>query len=206
LKKPSIVERIESHPLTQTGVALLSTFHPAGAVLPTLLSCAANERMQNRIDEVLKELEESLSVMGDRVTAMSDAQYKVVCESLSHLQRTSDSKKIEYLKRAVINGVLDSDISSEKAYVASRVLRDVSALEVDFLISAMPHDQIYIVTANPDGSIPVTDPQAFMVANSLENQMIVSGLISLGLIAENGAWKTGYVFTPVAFTLLALLK
>ncbi len=137
---------------------------------------------------------------------MSDAQYKVVCEALSHLQRTSDEKKIDYLKRAVLNGVLDTELSSEKAYIVSRVLRDISALEIDFLLAGIRCTQIYLMVPNPDGSVPILDEAAYTVASNVGTQMIVAGLLSLGLIAENGAYKTGYVCTPVAYTLVAMLQ
>jgi hypothetical protein len=106
----------------------------------------------------------------------------------------------------VINGVLDEELSSEKAYIVSRILRDISALETDFLPAAMGCTQIYLMIKNPDGSIPVLDAAAYTVESSMENQMIIAGLLSLGLIAENGAWKAAYICTPVAYTLVAILR
>jgi hypothetical protein len=206
MKKAGNIEKLEGHIVTQSLATLVGALNPAAAILPVLLSSAANARMQARIDEALKSLQEELTKLEENVAHMSDAQYKIVCEALSHLHRTSDTKKINYLKRAVINGVLDEELSSEKAYIVSRILRDISALEIDFLLTAMKHTKIYVMIQNSDGSIPVLDAAAYTVASSIENQMIIAGLLSLGLIAENGEWKAGYICTPVAYTLVAMLK
>ena len=206
MKKAGNIENIEGHVVTLSVATLVGTLNPAAAILPVLLSSAANARMQARIDEALKSLQEDLIKLEENVGRMSDAQYKIVCEALSHLHRTSDTNKINYLKRAVINGVLDEELSSEKAYIVSRILRDISALEIDFLLTAMKHPKIYLMIQNPDGSIPILDAAAYTVASSIENQMIIAGLQSLGLIAESGEWKAGYICTPVAYTLVAMLK
>lgn len=206
MKKAGNIEKFESHVATQSLATLAGALCPAAAILPVLLSSAANARMQARIDEALVAMQDELTKMRVNVDRMSDAQYKVVCEALSHLQRTSDEKKIEYLKRAVLNGVLDAELSSEKAYIVSRVLRDISALEIDFLLAGIRCTQIYLMVPNPDGSVPILDEAAYTVASNVGTQMIIAGLLSLGLIAENGAYKTGYVCTPVAYTLVAMLQ
>jgi ribosome-associated translation inhibitor RaiA len=72
---------------------LVGALNPAAAILPVLLSSVANARMQARIDEALKTLQEELTKLEEKVARMSDAQYKIVCEALSHLHRTSDTKK-----------------------------------------------------------------------------------------------------------------
>lgn len=206
MKKAGTIEKLAGHVVTQGVTTLIGALNPAAAILPVLLSSAANARMQERIDEALKWLQDELIKLEGNVARMSDAQYKIVCEALSHLHRTSDAKKIGYLKRAVINGVLDEELSGEKAYIVSRILRDISALEIDFLLMVMKHNQVYIINQKPDGSIPVFDAAAYNVANSIENQMIIAGLLSLGLVAENGQWKTGYISTPVAYTLISMLN
>lgn len=206
MKEAGTIEKLGGHVVTQSLTTLVGALNPAAAILPVLLSSAANTRMQARIDEALKALQDELTKLEKNVARMSDAQYKIVCEALSHLHRTSDAKKIDYLKRAVINGVLDEELNSEKAYIVSRILRDISALEVEFLLASMEHNQIYLITQNPDGSIPVSDTAAYNVASSIENQTIVAGLLSLGLITKNGAWKTGYICTPIAYTLVSMLR
>lgn len=206
MKKAGLLEKIGGHVATQSLATVAGAINPAAAILPVLLTSAANTRMQARIDEALASLQDELTKIRDEVERMSDAQYKVVCEALSHLQRTSDCKKIEYLKRAVLNGVSDADLSSEKAHIASRVLRDISALETDFLLAGLKCTQIYLMIPNPDGSVPVLDKDAYTVARTVENQTIIAGLLSLGLIEESGAYKKAYVGTPAAFTLIALLR
>jgi hypothetical protein len=157
MKKAGNIEKIENHIATQSLATLAGALCPPAAILPVLLSSAANARMQARIDEALVSLQDELTKMRVNVDRMSDAQYKVVCEALSHLQRTSDEKKIEYLKRAVLNGVVDAELSSEKAYIISRVLGDISALEIDFLLAGIRCTQIYLMAPNPDGSVPILD-------------------------------------------------
>jgi len=206
MKKAGNIEKLEGHVATQILATLAGAVSPAAAILPVLLSSAANTRMQARIDEALKSLQEELTKLGENVARMSDAQYKVVCDALSHLHRTTDAEKIIYLKRAVINGVLDEELSCGKAYIVSRILRDISALEIDFLITTMEHTEVYLMIPNPDGSIPVLDTSVYTVASSIQNQTIIAGLLSLGLIAESGKWKAGYFCTPVAYTLVAMLK
>jgi hypothetical protein len=206
MQKPGKIEKLESHIVTQSLATLAGALSPAAAILPVLLSSAANARMQARIDEALGALQEELTKLRANVDRLSDAQYKVVCEALSHLQRTNDEKKIEYLKRAILNGVLDEELSSEKAYIVSRVLRDISALEIEFLLAGIRCTQIYLMVPNSDGSVPILDAAAYTVATTVSTEMIIAGLLSLGLIAESGAYKTGYVCTPVAFILVAMLK
>lgn len=98
MKTAGNIEKLEGHVVTQSLATLVGALNPAAAILPVLLSSAANARMQARIDEALKSLQEELTKLGGNVERMSDAQYKIVCEALSHLHRTSDTKKNRVFK------------------------------------------------------------------------------------------------------------
>jgi len=98
MKKAGNIEKLESHVVTQSLATLAGALNPAAAILPVLLSSAANERMQARIDEALKSLQEELTKLEKKVATMSDAQYKIVCEALSHLHRTSDMNRHEFAR------------------------------------------------------------------------------------------------------------
>jgi signal transduction protein with GAF and PtsI domain len=205
MKKSGLIEKIENHPVVQAGVTLISSYHPAAGILPTLLSSAANTRMEKRIEEAIEDLERQVSSIQEQVATMNDAQYKLVCETLSHLQRTNDPEKIEYLKRAVLNGVKANDLTSEKAYIISRIVRDVSAVEIDFIMAAAKYLRIRLEVPNQDGSIPITDQTTYTVAEGYANQTIIAGLRSLGLLKEDETWDSGYQLTPLAFALITLL-
>lgn len=210
MRKAGLVETVAGHPVSQAlatyGATIATGVHPAVALLPVLASSGAAALMQKRVEAAITELNSQLANKTEQLASLSDAQFKLICELMATLQRTNDEQKLEYLKTVVLNGVRATNLTNEKAYIVSRIIRDISVLEIDFLLVAAKHSRIHAVPSEQDGSLAIREPAAYTVENNTVNLTMISALRSLGLITEDDAWKEGYVLTPIAFTLLAVLQ
>jgi hypothetical protein len=112
---------------------------------------------------------------------LTDAQYKLINETILAVLQTTSDEKLSYLRRAIRNGLAMKDIRSEESVVLSRVIRDISAEEATFLFENFSHQRIQLGTTSGPAA-----PGVFVVPDGGRNELIVSGLISLGLLIPAG--------------------
>lgn len=213
MKRKSLVEDIGNSKLVTAGVALLATVHPAAALVPALLGSAANTRMQKRIEETLHHINGELHGMGARLDELSDAQYKLVCETVLTIQRTNDAEKLAYLREIALNSVLEADVDIERTYVLSRVIRDISALELKFVLNCLQYEVIGIPAAKAgsgvEDAVQRADFQKYgwhVIEPGEETNNVISGLLSLGLMIDANLMSDAYRFTPLAKELIELVR
>lgn len=112
---------------------------------------------------------------------MTDAQYKLINEAILAILHTTSDEKLAYLRRAIRNGLAMSEIQPAESVVLSRVIRDISAEEADFLVHNFSHTRIQFGTTTGSAT-----PGVFVLPEGGRNELIVSGLISLGLLIPAG--------------------
>ena len=205
--RPTSVERIAgSFPAqaTLTAVGALAG-GPLAALLPVLATTLAAGRQKQRIEAALTYIEKTLEAHKAELAALTDEQYKFLNETVLTLLHTTDQRKIDLLKHAVRNGLTDANIPSHDAVFLSRILRDISAQEVDFLLRNFGTQRIWMSeTPMAEGREATLDIQPL----SAEGQ-IVSGLITLGLVATaEPTWDDSGLlkYSPMVAKLLSVLR
>jgi hypothetical protein len=104
------------------------------------------------------------------------------------------------------NAIQDTSLSDQEAIALSRVVRDISAEEVEMLLRSFMYERIRVghQEATFEGDLKtlrltVNTPQAFCVA----------GLLSLGVLSPGeDSWggNGSFIFTGIAAKLIALLR
>lgn len=110
-----------------------------------------------------------------------------------------------FLRNAVHNSLSSSELPDQEAVFLSRVIRDISAEEAQFLIANFGYERIWFNETEPAAG---ERPTLAVKPNTLEGK-ITLGLLTLGVLttAEPTWDDSGLLrFTPLAAKLIALLK
>ena len=177
IAQPSALERVSGALSTDLAATLIAAFSgmPVAALLPVLTNALASGRHKERVERALGEIAETLEAHATAIRDLSDAQYKAINETVLTVLQTVEDEKLAYLKHAVRNLLKARDLRSQEADVLSRVIRDISADEMRFLIEHRDVERFQISDTEGDSSylkIPVESGEA----------LVVTGLISLGLL------------------------
>lgn len=154
---------------------------PLAVLLPVLAKSLASGRQRQRVEAALVDINSVLEAQGEALRNLTNAQYKIINESILAILHTTSDEKLLYLRRVVHNGLRMSEIQPEEAVVLSRVIRDISAEEVDFLVQNFSFERIQL--GNTTG--PAV-PGIHVVPGGGRDELITSGLISLGLMIPAG--------------------
>lgn len=213
IEEASILEKIADTPaaLTLTAVAAYSGGWLA-ALLPVLSNTLAQGRARERVTAALRELNDRLECMAERVQELSDAQYTAMGRVLSTLLETTDEEKLRLLKAAVLNIAASDFLSGFEAQVISRIIRDISAAEVRFLAEHRVISWISFGKSEEAGPFQTFEnpPPLFIDKMSLAGSVVIA-LINLGLIvratSEGLMSDVGaYVYSPLVEKLLRVLE
>lgn len=182
-KPPTALEKITDNIVTEATLTLVGALsgNPLGALLPVLSKSLASGRQKQRVEAALEEVNSVLEAHSDALRNLTDSQYKLINETVLAILHTTSSDKLTYLRRLVRNGLDMPEIEPEEAVVLSRIIRDISAEEVDFLVRYFSHERIQLgLTSGP------SEQGILVVPAGGRDELIVSGLISLGLIISAG--------------------
>ena len=139
------------------------------------------------------------------MAVLTDQQYKFINEAVLALLHTTNESKMEFLRNVVHNGLSTPEIADHEAVFLSRVVRDISAEEAQFLVESFRYERIWLNESEPGES---QLPTLALKPNTPEGQVVL-GLLTLGLVttAEPTYDETGLLrFTPFAAKLIALLR
>lgn len=178
--------------------------NPLAALLPVLTNSLASERHKARVERVIGEIAANLEQQKDQLQRLSDEQYKLVNETILAIFHTTDARKLEYLRAAVSNGLAASDLVPQEAVLLSRVIRDISADEAEFLVKNFSYRRVQITSA----AVKV-DSDVLVVRPSSRDGLVATGLIALGLLAPGEATMSDsdlHRFSPIVAKLLVLLR
>jgi hypothetical protein len=213
LKPSTAVEKVVGNPLAQTAATAIAAMNggPLAALLPVLLTTLASERQKKRIEAALIEIDSQLQSHTSILRNISDSQYKLINESILALLQTTCDKKVTYLHQAINNVLQMNDLPSHEATYISRILRDISAQEVVFILENFQYSDIQLITS-ADSSEKLGNPEfekVLYLRIGSEQGRLVTSLTSLGIIATAGTRFMDaylYKFMPITGKLITLLK
>ncbi len=194
------------HPATEVSLAVASILSgdPLSGLIPLLAKSLAAERQKNRIEHLVSTLNEILAQHAEAIEKLTDAQYKLICETIVSFHHATDEAKLDYLKRAVAGALQIHELQQQEAVVLARVLRDISAEEIDFLIRGFQFHRVQVTK-----SVGNPQDQILRVAPSSREELVVIGLQSLGLLVPGEPTfddQDNLRFSPIVAKLLAIVR
>jgi len=216
MKAESRIEKFFGNPLTGGLATSLGTaastqpgFEIVGGLLPVLANTLAFERFKARVADAIVEIEQHLSAHEDALHKMSDAQFKIVNDAIAEAMRALDGEKLSYLKRVVANAIFEDAIESHEASLVSRIIRDISAREIKFIIENFQHKTIFLgdypQSENPESETSSGSTRSFHINSS--EAIVINGLANLTILVPSTAYLgvEGYQFSAVTARIIALV-
>lgn len=193
---------------TVTEVVLTITAAAVGgpllALLPVLTKSLASERQRKRIEETLYEIGKIIANHEKQILILTDSQYKLLNETLLALLHTTEVDKFQYLQRAVSNTLFENELVPQDAAVLSRLVRDISVAETNFVMENFGFTRIWLTTDQNKIS-----ENTLHINPSSPKAVIVSGLTSLGLLLSGSSdfASLGMLeWTPITTKLISILR
>lgn len=178
--KPTTLERIAGNPLTEATATLIAgaaaSVMPLAALLPVLTNSLAGKRQQNRNEAALLEISLVLKKHEKELQRLSDEQYHLLIEAISATFQTINLEKLKYLQSAVRNSLSIEGLIPQESAVLSRILRDISADEANFVVKNYSYKYIHV------SDIPNDQSDILKVPRSSRESLIVTGLETLGVL------------------------
>ncbi|MDT9002439.1 hypothetical protein RQP53_24370 [Paucibacter sp. APW11] len=141
----------------------------------------------------------------EQLENLTDQQFKLINETVLALLHTTSEEKMALLRNAVQNGMTAAELPSQEAVFLSRIIRDISFEEADFLLRNFEYDRIWLNETTHAGD----ERNTLVVKPSTTDGHVVLGLVTLGLIttAEPTYDDSGHLkFSPLVAKLIALLE
>ena len=218
-QQPTGTEKVAGSLITEAaltaGPAAALALASAGAMdLPTvgllltpflfvLSNSLAAGRQQARVTAELLKINQELTKHENLIKNLSDEQYKFVNEVTIAITQTTSVKKLEYLRNAILNGVKQA-LHSQEAVLLSRIVRDMSVDEAEFIVENYGADRISVSSK----TIDIFPKKAQRIDPDSPEALIVTGLITLGVLrdAEITYQEGGmYEFTSITAKLISLI-
>jgi hypothetical protein len=207
-RKPTAVEKIAGSPVTESALTVVAAM-AGGAVaplLPVLAKSLAAKRQQDRVDAALADISSDLAAVEAQLRTLTDDQYKLINEAVLAVFHTTQEEKLQYLRHAVRNAVSQPSLSEGDSIALGRIVRDLSAQEVAFLLRAFPYSGVQVL---PPESNSKAEDEMLVVHRDTPEQLHVSGLLSLGVLMPGESSWSGlgvYRWSRYAGKLVALLR
>jgi hypothetical protein len=210
MEKQSSFEKLSGNIGTQTALTTLAACvslaadpvaTPLVSLLPILVNSLAAGRHKERVEKAIREIEAKLLAHEDALQSLSDGQFKLLNEIVLAVLQTTEDEKLAYLKQAIDNG-LSAGVDLGHSVQLSRMLRDIAAVELKFLIENFRYESI-VFDANPDSG------QELRVSRGDVEEVAVTGLIALGLVIPAGSTMDSmgkYRFSPLVEKLVILVQ
>lgn len=206
LKPPSALEKVAgSIPAEAVLTAIAAAAGtPLAALLPVLGKSLAAERQKERVEATLREMNSILARHEAQLAHLTDQQYKFINEAVLALLHTTNESKMKLLRDVVQNSLSVSAFPDQDAVFLSRIIRDISAEEAQFLLDNFSYQRIWLSDLEPAES---SVPTLAVKPNASDGQTVL-GLLTLGLVstAEPTFDDMGLLkFTSMAAKLIVLL-
>ena len=150
-------------------------------------------------------MNEVLEQHSQQLLNLTDQQYKFINEVVLALLHTTSEEKMALLRNAVQNGLSAADLPSQEAVFLSRIIRDISHEEAQFLLRNFDYGRIWL----NETPLDTAEPGTLVVKPSTTDGHVVLGLMTLGLVTTGEpTWdESGHMkFSPLVAKLIALLK
>lgn len=179
-----------------------ATITPLAAFVPFLVDALASGRQGERLERMFCELTAITTAHSEKLKNLSDDQYKIVSEVISAAFYTINQDKLDLLKRAAANALLDGEAVSQVSDALSRAIRDISASEASFIMQNFKYE-MFIITNDTE----VLDG-AMAIRPRSNDEIILSGLLNLGLLYSKAPrWDIiTFEWSPLVVKLIRLIK
>lgn len=206
LARPSSIERVASSLQTQGALASVAALDGGvlSTLLPVLATTLAAKRQEARIAATLEAMNADLLEHEDRLKTLTNSQFKFINECVIAALHSTEDTKLNYLRNAVSNATT-TDFEDVEASILGRVIRDISAEELNFLIVAFRYDGISIAGSGLDlgaRNLLAVEPMS-------RDALLVNGLTGLGLLQVGGGMfdDIGVIsFTSAVAKLIAVVR
>ena len=207
IKSLSALEKVAGSLPTEAALTAIAAAAgtPLTALLPVLGKSLAAERQKQRVEATLEEMNSILAQHSAQLNALTDQQYKFINEAVLALLHTTNESKMSLLRNVVQNSLSASTLPDQEAVFLSRIVRDISTEEAQFLIENFSHERIWF----KESGLGESKQPTLAVKPSTPQGQIVLGLLTLGLIStvEETWGDSGFLrFTTLAAKLIALLS
>lgn len=207
MRHPSTLEKIAGSLPAEAALTAIAAAAgaPLAALLPVLGKSLAAERQKRRVEATLQEMNDLLAQHGAQLAELTDQQYKFINEAVLALLHTTNERKMDFLRNVVHNSLSTRELPDQEAVFLSRIVRDISAEEAQFLISNFSFERIWLNESEPGQN----EHPTLAVKPNTSGGQVVLGLLTLGLVttAEPTWDDTGLLrFTPLVVKLIALLR
>lgn len=204
---PSALEKIAGSLPAEAALTAIAAAAgtPLAALLPVLAKSLAAERQKQRVEATLQEMNQVMAQHEAQLALLTDQQYKFINEAVLALLHTTNESKMAFLRNVVHNSLSATALPDQEAVFLSRIVRDISAEEAQFLISNFSFERIWLNESEPANN----ERPTLAVKPNTPSGQVVLGLLTLGLLtpAEPTWDDTGLLrFTPLVAKLIALLR
>ena len=206
MEDKSNLEKVTSNLATKTAgtaIGLLgATVTPLAAFVPFLLETLASGRQSKRLENTFKQIESILKKHEKLINELTDDQYKIINEGVSSALYTINEDKLNYLVTVITNTATQPSICSGISDHLSRVIRDISADEIIFLLNNISFVGVAVTDSTVDNG------ELLQISPSSNDELLLTGLMHLGLVyAKDSTWDFQvYKWSPIVDKLVALLK
>lgn len=179
-----------------------ATATPLAAFVPFLVDTLASGRQTKRLEAAFQMIESTLKAHDELLANLTDDQYKVINEGISSALYTINEEKLNYLVSVITNTVEEPSSCDGVSDHLSRVIRDISADEIVFLLNNIN----YVGVAVTDDQ--VNNPDLLQISPGSKEELLLTGLMHLGLVyAKDTTWDFQvYKWSPIVERLVTLLK
>lgn len=200
-----LVPKITQDPKTEIGLALFAflTGNPLAALLPSLVKGIGADHYTKQSQARFEEISDLLRQHENALQTLSAAHFKLLNELAVSFLQTMDSPKLTLLRNAIANTCKAQDVATQDAYLLSRLIRDISVEEAQFIIEHFHIEKFFF------GLLEQSTPQRHFVDMNSHDGLLVSGLIGLGILVpgDSTIGDMGSVrFSPITAKLIALLR
>ncbi|QGZ39020.1 hypothetical protein [Pseudoduganella flava] len=218
--EPSSTEKFLGNPLAAallsagaavTGPALIGAGLPPDpfaiallGIVPGLAQSAIAERYVQRTRDALDAMRRDVEAMRIDLDRITEEQYKVASDCGAAVYATIDQAKLDYLRIAFRNSLIDEQACAGVPEALGRLVRDMSAAEIRLLDELFQYSAVCIIE---DENFQTPEHTYSALIGSIE-ALNVSGLIRLGLLQTLAPSfdVTFYKWTALAPKLLALVR
>jgi hypothetical protein len=173
------------------------------SALPFLLQTLAAGRQSARIDAAITALSADVARLQCDLTNITDDQYKLASECSLAFLSTINPAKLDYLRLAILNTLVDPSIADGASEALARLVRDISAAETALVIDLFSYEGVFIREK------PADTPEGFWaVERGSPEELSVGDLIRLGLLHVLASpWNgTHYKWSPLTAKFIALVQ
>jgi hypothetical protein len=114
------------------------------SALPFLLQTLAAGRQSARIDAAITALSADVARLQCDLTNITDDQYKLASECSLAFLSTINPAKLDYLRLAILNTLVDPSIADGASEALARLVRDISAAETALVIDLFSYEGVFI--------------------------------------------------------------